>query len=74
MSKFCELLYDQNIRYRYLIKKKKSYIKRKVTVEHKNILDAVLQRDINKSKSLLVKRYIITSRFIALNSSSFMRK
>ncbi|MDC1196524.1 FCD domain-containing protein [Pelagibacteraceae bacterium] len=74
MNKFCELLYDQNMRYRYLIKKKKSYIKRKVTIEHKGILDAVLKRDINKSKSLLVKHYITTSGFITLNSPSFIRK
>ena len=31
MNKFCELLYDQNMRYRYLIKKKKSYKKRKIS-------------------------------------------
>jgi len=73
MNKFCELLYDQNMRYRYLIKKK-SYKKRKVTVEHKGILDAVLERDINKSKSLLVKHYITTSSFITFNSPSFIDK
>ena len=74
MNKFCELLYDQNMRYRYLIKKKKSYKKRKVTIEHKGILDAVLARDINKSKSLLIKHYITTSGFITLNSPSFISK
>ena len=74
INKFCELLYDQNMRYRYLIKKKKSYKKRKVTIEHKGILDAVLARDINKSKSLLIKHYITTSGFITLNSPSFISK
>ncbi len=74
INKFCELLYDQNMRYRYLIKKKKSYKKRKFTVEHKGILDAILKRDINKSKSLLIKHYIRTSDFITLNNPLFIKK
>jgi len=74
INKFCELLYDQNMRYRYLIKKKKSYKKRKFTVEHKGILDAVLKRDINKSKSLLIKHYIRASDFITLNNPLFIKK
>ena len=69
INKFCELLYDQNMRYRYLIiKNKKNYKKRKVAVEHQEILNMVLKGNIEKSKVLLIKHYKNTSNFITVNN------
>jgi GntR family carbon starvation induced transcriptional regulator len=69
INKFCELLYDQNMRYRYLIiKNKKNYKKRKVAVEHQEILNMVLKGNIEKSKVLLIKHYENTSNFITVNN------
>lgn len=68
INKFCELLYDQNMRYRYLIiRNKKNYKKRRVAVEHQEIVNMVLKGDIQKSKLLLIKHYENTSNFINLH-------
>ena len=68
INKFCELLYDQNMRYRYLIiRNKKNYKKRRVAVEHQEIVNMVLKGDIQKSKLLLIKHYENTSNFTNLH-------
>jgi GntR family transcriptional regulator, carbon starvation induced regulator len=66
---FCEQLYDQNMRYRFLlIKNKKNYKKRDINVEHKNILEAVLKRDTKKAKQLLIEHYKNTGSFLTFVS------
>jgi len=63
LTKFCEQLYDQNLRFRFLlIKNKKNYLKRSVNKEHEDILNAVLSRDVDKAQKSLVKHYNVTGK------------
>ena len=63
LTKFCEQLYDQNLRFRFLlIKNKKNYLKRSVNKEHKDILNAVLSRDVDRAQKSLVKHYNVTGK------------
>ena len=63
LTKFCEQLYDQNLRFRFLlIKNKKNYFKRSVNKEHEDILNAVLSRDVDKAQKSLVKHYNVTGK------------
>jgi DNA-binding GntR family transcriptional regulator len=64
LVKFCEQLYDLNLRFRFmLIKQKKSYHKRQVNTEHANILKHVLKRDENKAVNSLIGHYNITDKY-----------
>lgn len=63
LLKFCEQLYDQNIRYRHL-SGRKAYPARDVAEEHNSICDAVLARDANQAASLLVSHYQNTSGYV----------
>mgnify|MGYP005996817331 FL=1 len=63
LTKFCEQLYDQNLRFRFLlIKNKKNYFKKSGNKEHQDILNAVLSRDIDRSQKSLVKHYNVTGK------------
>ncbi|MFD0914874.1 GntR family transcriptional regulator [Pseudahrensia aquimaris] len=64
MRKFCDQLYDQNIRYRQL-SGKSAYPSRDIAAEHNAIADAVLARDADKAVRLLVNHYQKTSGFLA---------
>ena len=64
LTKFCEQLYDQNLRFRFLlIKNKKNYLARNVNKEHQDILNAVISRDIVSAKKNLVKHYKVTDKY-----------
>jgi len=64
LFKFCEQLYDLNLRFRFmLIKKKKSYHQRPVNTEHRDILKYVLKRDENKAVNALIGHYKITDKY-----------
>jgi GntR family carbon starvation induced transcriptional regulator len=63
LLKFCDQLYDQNIRYRQL-SGKNAYPKRDVTAEHGAICDAVLARDEDLAARLLVSHYDHTGNFL----------
>ena len=64
LTKFCEQLYDQNLRFRFLlIKNKKNYLKRNVNIEHQDILNAVLSRDVISAQKNLIKHYKITDKY-----------
>ena len=63
LTKFCEQLYDQNLRFRFLlIKNKKNYLKRNVNKEHEDILNAVLARDVVNAQKNLIKHYTVTGK------------
>ena len=65
LTKFCEQLYDQNLRFRFLlIKNKKNYLARNVNKEHQDILNAVISRDIVSAQKNLVKHYKVTDKYI----------
>tara|TARA_R110000868_G_scaffold53663_11_gene168197 strand:+ start:3925 stop:4680 length:756 start_codon:yes stop_codon:yes gene_type:complete len=63
LLKFCDQLYDQNIRYRQL-SGSKAYPSRDVTAEHGAICDAVLARDADLAAELLVSHYVRTGNFL----------
>lgn len=63
LLKFCDQLYDQNVRYRQL-SGKNAYPKRDVTAEHGAICDAVLARDTDLAAKLLISHYDHTGNFL----------
>lgn len=62
---FCALLYDQNVRYRYLAARTSNYASRDVTAEHAEIAEATLDRDADLAVERLLSHYRSTSRFLA---------
>ena len=65
LLRFCDQLYDLNIRYRFLAGKSIGYKNRHVDKEHQSILDAVLARDADQASSQLVNHYKVTGEFLA---------
>jgi len=65
LLRFCEQLYDLNIRYRFLAGKSVRYARRRVINEHKAILDAAIARDENAASECLVEHYRLTGEFLA---------
>lgn len=63
LLKFCDQLYEQNIRYRQL-SGTKAYPERDVAEEHNAICDAVLSRDADHATALLMGHYNRTSIFV----------
>lgn len=65
LLRFCEQLYDLNIRYRYLALKNERYAKRDVAGEHKSILDAAISGDVENTSTELVAHYKKTGGYLA---------
>lgn len=65
LLRFCDQLYDLNVRYRYLAGRAKSYGRRDVTSEHRTILDAAIARDADLTSECLVEHYRKTGAFLA---------
>lgn len=63
LLKFCDQLYDQNIRYRQL-SGSRAYPSRDVAEEHNAICDAVLDRDFDLAAQRLIYHYKRTSGFV----------
>ncbi len=64
LTRFCEQLYDENIRYRNLAGAS-AYPKRDVNAEHREIVDAVLDRDADLAVERLTGHYEKTGAFLA---------
>lgn len=64
LLKFCDQLYDQNVRYRQL-SGTKAYPERDIAEEHNAICDSVLARDADLAAELLVNHYRRTSNFLS---------
>jgi len=65
LLRFCDQLYDLNIRYRFLAAKSGRYSEREVANEHQAILDAALGRDEQATAEQLVTHYRLTGDFLA---------
>ena len=65
LLKFCDQLYDLNIRYRQLAARSGGYGARDVAGEHEEILDAAVSRDVERAVSALMQHYRGTGRFLA---------
>jgi DNA-binding GntR family transcriptional regulator len=57
-------LYDQNIRYRFLAERTTDYQSRNVSDEHKKLLDATIERNVELASKLLIKHYSSTGNFL----------
>ena len=64
LLKFCDQLYNLNIRYRFLAGKSIRYGKRNVSHEHAEILHATLQRDADLAAKKLIAHYQRTGDFL----------
>lgn len=64
LMRFCDQLYDLNIRYRYLAGRSSNYKGRKVDDEHRQILDAVISEDSDHAVDLLRSHYEMTGAFL----------
>jgi len=65
LLRFCEQLYDLNVRYRYLAVKSDGYATRDVAGEHRAILDAAIAGDVELASSELISHYRNTGAFLA---------
>ncbi|MEM8631984.1 MAG: GntR family transcriptional regulator [Pseudomonadota bacterium] len=65
LLKFCDRLYDLNIRYRYLAGRSQGYEARDVSKEHADILAAALDRDVELASVCLIQHYRRTGQFLA---------
>lgn len=64
LLKFCNQLYDLNIRYRYLAGRALGYQKRDVMKEHADILEAAIERDAPLASERLLRHYRETGAFL----------
>lgn len=69
LLKFCNQLYDLNIRYRYLAGRASGYQKRDVGKEHTDILDAAVERNADLTATRLVSHYRQTGDFLTAQLS-----
>jgi len=65
LLRFCSQLYDLNIRYRYLAGTATDYATRDVAKEHKDIMQAALDRNTELAISRLMSHYTLTGEFLA---------
>lgn len=61
---YCNNLYDQNIRYRFLAEKNSNYSSRDVRHEHEGIFDATINRKADLASELLLKHYTYTGEYL----------
>ena len=67
LLKFCEQLYDLNIRYRYLAGKSATYRQRNITDEHDRILDSAIEGKADAACEALLLHYRTTGEFLVEN-------
>ncbi|MDA7425305.1 GntR family transcriptional regulator [Thalassococcus lentus] len=63
LLRYCDQLYDLNIRYRYLAADGPRYGERSVAAEHEEIFDATLRRDADAASELLISHYRRTGEY-----------
>lgn len=64
LLRFCDALYDQAVRYRWL-SNVKAYPERDVDAEHKAIMDAALDRDVHQATEALIQHYRRTGEYLS---------
>ncbi|WP_299192435.1 GntR family transcriptional regulator [uncultured Litoreibacter sp.] len=65
LLRFCDQLYDLNIRYRYIAGASSDYDGRNVSEEHQSILQATLGGDIKGARTQLIDHYRSTGAFLS---------
>lgn len=69
LLKFCNQLYDLNIRYRYLAGRALGYKKRDIGSEHAEILSAATNRDADLAATRLISHYNQTAAYLTAQLS-----
>lgn len=69
LLRFCDQLYDQNVRYRYLAGRS-AYPKRDITREHEALMQAVLERTGDLAAERLLAHYQLTGQFLSKQFST----
>lgn len=64
LARYCDQLYDLNIRYRFLAAGVSSYGERSIEAEHQGIFEAALERDANLAALLLKDHYKRTGSYL----------
>jgi DNA-binding GntR family transcriptional regulator len=64
LMRFCDQLYDQNVRYRYLAGRS-AYPKRDINREHEKLMQAVLERNSDLAVERLLAHYRLTGQFLS---------
>lgn len=64
LLRFCDQLYSLNIRYRNIASRSDGYSKRPVAAEHQEILDAAVNRDVEKTSTILTSHYRTTGSYL----------
>lgn len=64
LIKFCDRLYDLNVRYRCLAGRTEGYGSRDIATEHAEILAAAVDRDADRASACLQKHYTRTGQFL----------
>jgi len=64
LLRFCNQLYDLNVRYRYLAGQSKKYSRRDVDAEHRKILEAAVDRNVDLVSERLIEHYRGTGAFL----------
>ncbi|CTQ59524.1 MAG: GntR family transcriptional regulator [Roseibium album] len=70
LLKFCNQLYDLNIRYRYLAGRAIDYSKRDIGKEHTDIMNAAVDRDADAACRMLLDHYRNTGAFLEKHFST----
>lgn len=65
LLRYCDQLYDLNIRYRYLAADGAGYKKRSISAEHQAIFEAALEHDVPRTTELLLSHYKRTGAYLA---------
>ena len=65
LLKFCNQLYDLNVRYRYIAGRSQNYQSRDVSEEHQNILQAAIDRNAEAASTRLLSHYRKTGVYLA---------
>lgn len=64
LLRYCAQLYDLNVRYRYLAGRSQNYGKRDVAREHREIMEAAVDRDADLAVERLLHHYQVTGSFL----------
>lgn len=64
LQRYCDQLYDLNIRYRYLAAGGASYQNRDIAAEHEEIFDAAVRGDTEGASAALLSHYRLTGEYL----------
>lgn len=70
LERYCNQLYDLNIRYRYLAASGANYQSRDISAEHEDIFEAATKGDADAASAALISHYRLTGAYLATQLGS----